>query len=135
LIAPSEVVKNPSQTLFYDALAVAAVEKGLLTNQLQRKSAGTQIAEFHKTVMNQSLSEFPLLCMTQDENHEYLNYSLAIEERLLPEFYRSSQGKAAHTKEFWENVEKKKYCWIDTDSVLLNQHWQRFFSNMKPTQT
>lgn len=121
---------NPSQTLFYDALAIAAWDKNMIPKDSGRHIVGVKIEEFHKSVLNETFRDFPVVCPNEKENKMFLSYSLAQEAQVLPEFHSSSLGKQSHVEIFWDNVKHRKYCWIDSDSVLERKEWRDFFDGL-----
>lgn len=126
-----EVVLNPEQTLFYDALVVAAWQKGLVRDvKLLRHNVAKRAEEFQTQVLNETFLDFPVTCPLREEYEAFLNYSLQMEAEILPKFYASPDGRAEHEITFWKRVDKKKYCWIDTETLLVEQRWINFFSNL-----
>ena len=74
------------------------------------------LANYHTEVLKQSwTTSLPILCPSNDFLHRFLNKSLALEERAMPEFYRSPLGKEKHVQLFWGKwlQEKKLFCWVD----------------------
>jgi hypothetical protein len=124
-----DVVVNPHQTLFYDAMALAAREKGMVNRTLGRHHVAVEAEIFHTKHLNRTLRDFPLVCPTREDHEEFLNHSLSLEEKILPEFHHS-QGYDTHVRDFWKSVGKKKYCWIDTDTLLQDENWMDFFHHL-----
>ncbi len=74
------------------------------------------LSNYHTEVQKQSwTTSLPILCPSDDFLHQLLNKSLDLEERAMPEFYRSPLGKEKHVELFWGNwlQEKKLFCWVD----------------------
>jgi hypothetical protein len=69
-----------------------------------------------------------VLCPSKEEIEQFLAYSLQLESQLLPHFHESPWGTQMQEAEFWKNVNKKKYCWIDTETVLHQEHWNHFLA-------
>ena len=125
----AEPVVNPSQTLFYDVLTTAAASKGFVDYKVRRHAVVIEAEMYHNHVLNGTHRDFPVICPNKTLAADYLQFSLDTEARLLPEFASTPKGAKQHEKEFWSNYEqKKKYCWIDTDSVLEKQEWKDFFT-------
>jgi len=118
--------------LFHDALALAAYDKGLVRRPLTRLQVAKGFQDFQTQVLKQSHYNFPVVCPLKQDYQHFLNYSLAMEERLLPHFYHSSpDGYEAHVENFWNSVDKKKYCWIDTESILNDKMWRSHLEQMQ----
>ena len=123
----SEVIANPSKTVFYDSLTVAAYRKKMIKSTLVRHKVVMRVQAFHRDVLNQTDRDFPVLCPSNTELEEFLALSLSKEARLLPTFYNTTDGHDSHVAAFWENVKKNKYCWIDTEKTLQQEEWINFF--------
>lgn len=123
-------VSNPSQTLYYDVLAVAAYDMQLTPVGASRRRIAVLIEEFQRDLLNQTFHDFPVTCPSRDEDEHLLSYSLHIESQLLPSFHNTSYGKDLHESDFWNNFKRKKYCWIDTDAVLSQDKWKDFFGDL-----
>ena len=127
----AERVLNPSSDhpLFYDALAIAAYEAGLINGTLYKRPEVADIIQHHHMVtLNMSSSfDLPLTCPTQSQYDGMLNLSLSLEKELVPQFANLPSTEVEHRSSFWKQVETKKFCWIDTESVLKDATWLEFF--------
>mmetsp|Transcript_23893 Transcript_23893/g.42405 ORF Transcript_23893/g.42405 Transcript_23893/m.42405 type:complete len:188 (+) Transcript_23893:1-564(+) len=132
--ATSEFVANPHQTLYYDVLVVDAFEKGMISKFHDRHEMALKAQKFQTEVLNETYHDFPVTCPSKEEHEAFLNYSLAMEARLLPEFYNTSDGYEDHVASFWKNVQKNKFCWLDTKSVLEQDQWKTFFERYSETR-
>jgi hypothetical protein len=63
----------------------------------------------------------------------FLNLSLSLEHEIVPEFASLVGVEKEHRSSFWKNVERSKFCWIDTDATLRNATWQDFFRQLATT--
>ena len=131
----TERVLNPSSDhpLFYDALAIAAYEAGLINGTLyKRPEVADIIQHYHMVTLNMSSwFDLPLNCPTQSQYDGMLNLSLSLEEELVPQFANLPSTEEEHRRSFWEQVETKKFCWVDTESVLKDATWLEFFVRFK----
>ena len=132
----TETVKNPSQSLFYDALAVAGYQKFLKQTKkppFHRHRVALDAQSFNEETLHQGPLDFPLLCPTKDELEPLLDLSLSLERQIVPEFANMHGVEAEHQASFWQMYEKKKFCWIDVDATLQNETWVNFFQKMSGT--
>jgi hypothetical protein len=126
--ATGEGVKNPSQSLFYDFLAVAAYQSGVINGTIfKRHHVTVQIQKHHEETLQQGPFDFPLKCPPKSELDSFLNLSLSLEQEVVPGFAALTGVEEQHRSSFWKSVDRKKLCWIDTDAVLRNATWQDFF--------
>ena len=120
-------VANPSQTLFYDALGVAAWKKQLVSSNMRRHTVALSIERFHTEQLNQTHHDLPVTCPSKNEYEEFLEFSITTEATTVPEFSNTAMGRQSHIESFWKSVAKQKYCWIDTDKILEREEWKQFF--------
>jgi hypothetical protein len=124
----TETVKNPSQSLFYDVLAVAAHKSGLINGtRFNRRNVALQVQEHHETILQQGPLDFPLKCPPNSELDSFLNLSLSLEQEVVPEFAALAGVKGEHRSSFWKSADRNKFCWINTDAVLRDATWLDFF--------
>eukprot|EP00814_Leptocylindrus_danicus_P010760 CAMPEP_0116010166 /NCGR_PEP_ID=MMETSP0321-20121206/3849_1 /TAXON_ID=163516 /ORGANISM="Leptocylindrus danicus var. danicus, Strain B650" /LENGTH=408 /DNA_ID=CAMNT_0003479233 /DNA_START=374 /DNA_END=1600 /DNA_ORIENTATION=+ len=121
---------NPMRNKDYHILALAAYEKGLIKNsdRLKRSEVGKLAEKFHRTSAKVRDSKFPTICLSPQQQEELLNRSLEMEKRLLPEWFASPDGEAAHRSKFSQYIEQGKFCGIDTARVLEEEEWINFFA-------
>ena len=127
-----EVIKNPSESLFYDVLGVAAYHEGYIDvpqGNYDRHDVAVAIQEYHENVLNRTSFDFPLKQPKIEKLQNLLNLSLTLEEEVLPEFATSPGVKEKHESNFWKyTLDKQRYSWIDTHQVLHNDtNWISFF--------
>lgn len=82
------------------------------------------LSAYHQNLVGPSKwkSTLPLTCLSKKNLNTILRKSLALEERVLPEFYNTPWGEAEHRRLFWKEwVERKKsFCWVNTDRLFQN---------------
>jgi hypothetical protein len=83
----------------------------LINGTLHKRPEVASIIRGHveKLLGKKSSFDFPLNCPT---------LSLSLEKELIP-----------HFSSFWEQVEKKKFSWIDTESALNDTTWLEYFGD------
>ena len=64
---------------------------------------------------------FPTHCLSQEELEQVLEMSLQIEKDLVPEWFASPLGEAAHRKGFQAEVERNTFCSIDSRKILKDE--------------
>jgi hypothetical protein len=124
---------NEAQTLYYDMLAIAAFQRGLIQtgDQIPRRHDVVLAAKYHQeSQLKKSYRDFPLECPEQKDLDIFLEKSLMIEKRLLPEFYNSPAGEASHKKQFQQAIMENNYCHINTNLVLADTGWKQFFMHI-----
>ncbi|KAL7516426.1 hypothetical protein ACHAWX_001984 [Stephanocyclus meneghinianus] len=109
-------------------LAIAAYKTGRLNNDKSSNiqpliSRWIQMVQMNLKQNGSSLTNLPIECLYEFEVDRLLEVSLAYEKRLLPEFYESSNGKAALIHEFG----KWRFCSVDTAKVLGDSKWDFLF--------
>ena len=137
-VASQTTTLNQGTSLFYDALLVEALDRGLLNitsnSNVLRCKAIAMATKYHERVMNETSKDLPQICPKTEELEEFLKMSLDFEKELLPEFYNSPKGEKAHRANFWKAVAKHKYCWIDLDTALQDTRWEPFFHSLSKFQ-
>lgn len=135
------VVVGGMKSFECDMLATAAKNASLLhvAPHLSRKEVGEAVCDFYKNLRNKDKDNnnnnnsytFPLTCPSTTEMQAFLNISLQKEQMIMPDLYADPVfGKEQHTATFWSNVQKNKYCAIDTHSTLQQEEWKHFFTNL-----
>jgi len=110
--------ENP-QGINSDLFAVAAKENGLLhpKNTLER-------FDLNAKILNEGLKNVPLSCLEGEKLEEFRQFSYAAEEELMPSMLDT------HDEDFWKAVEKKKFCSVDTEKLILDERWIAFFKSL-----
>ena len=149
-----EMVQNPSQSLFYDALAMSASEAGLIDRDHYKHPAVTkQVKEYHmKALLNTSsslssppssfLDVFVLKCPSSTQLEGVLNLSLSLEADIFPEFVATNPSSPCsnnnsniskeHQENFWKQASKHKFCWLNGTATLQMVEWKEFFQKFSP---
>ena len=113
---------NPSRNINYDILAVAAYEKGLLSNQsIPRAKVAILLEE--NLIKNLNTTDLPLQCPSGEELERFLQRSLHYEELL----YSNQTDLKEHETAFFEAVKKHKFCNFDFDKLVEDEAVQKFF--------
>jgi hypothetical protein len=122
--APS--MTNPSLNLNHDMLAVAAYQQGLVRTKLKRRQVAFAVERLHKQFQsNHNTTIFvPMVCLTQSEQETLLNRSYALERTV----FGVDGNKKQHALEF--AGARNHFCNVDTNKVLANKSWQKFFSSL-----
>jgi hypothetical protein len=126
---------NPSLSLDYDLLAVAAHEQGLLAPHLQRSQVARAVSLAFSKLSSNYTAHLPRECPTPDEYTAILNRSLTFEERLFsgeeePSSQVAARRRQMHKADFVKARSKLAFCNIDTNAVLKDPVWQRFFQRL-----
>mmetsp|Transcript_2245 Transcript_2245/g.3569 ORF Transcript_2245/g.3569 Transcript_2245/m.3569 type:complete len:402 (-) Transcript_2245:250-1455(-) len=124
---------NPMRTTDYEILALTAYEKGLIKNSdgLGRSEVGELAEKFHQLSAKVRGTKFPTICLSPQQQEELLNRSLEMEKRLLPEWFASPDGEAAHRTKFSQYIKQGKFCAVDAARVLEEEEWMNFFADVK----
>jgi hypothetical protein len=125
---------NMAQNYDYDRIAVEAAALHLFNiSTVTRGFVRKQLRHFHENTLGLTSSDLPQTCPTPEQMERLLRASLAMEERVLPEFYASPiYGKVAHEANFRNAVEKGKYCSADPVAVLANETYRNFLIGLDP---
>ena len=121
---------NPSVPLEYDMLSTAASQRGWVNLTLARVTVAIRTRVHHIEVMGKGTQDFAMLCPTQEELNGLLQASKSYEYMLLLEFCSSSQGQQQFKADFKMALQRKKYCSIDTNTVLKDPAWHQFFQGL-----
>lgn len=121
---------NPSVPLEYDMLATAAVQQGCVDLTLYRVMVANWTRVHHEQVLAKGLRDFALLCPTQEELNTLLQNSKSYEDMMLTEFHAWPQWRRQLEADFETAVQSKKYCSVDTDTVLKDAAWQQFVQSL-----
>ena len=125
-------VANPSQSTFYDAIACEAAFTGLIDgNRYNRHKVVLAFKKYHEETLKLGPFDFPLIDLPRETLENILNFSLAMELEVVPEFATFPGVKEAHVASFWKSVERHKFSWVDTQAAIQNITWQSFFAQYK----
>ena len=73
-----------------------------------------------------SIRRFPTHCMSDSELQDLLALSLQVEKDLVPEWFESPFGEAAHRKAFQNEVERKTFCSVSINKTFANEELLKF---------
>jgi len=128
----SDTSYNSEQSLYYDAVATAAAEKGLLKDYelYARHNVATAIQVHQEQQLNLTSHDFATRCPPNRQLELLLQASLNKEAKIMPGLFSEEQ----HRDLFWQNVANGKYCWVDVKTVLKLDEWKEFFATLTPKQ-
>lgn len=116
-------------SLYYDAIAVAAAEKGLVNmTAWTRPFVRAAIQSHHEDMLKLTPQDLVLDCPDISQLEALLGMSLQMEETYMPEFSQCPHHRVEHMDGFEAYVAQGVYCWVDTDVVLGQEAWKVFLS-------
>jgi hypothetical protein len=121
--------KNPSVSLHYDMLAVAAHQREIYTGNSSRSDVATAIRERQEDLLHLSSSDYPLQCFSDETVARLLSLSLKTEQNLFRDDWTTEQ-ESEHRAGFAAVLRKRKYCSIDTSATLKDASWQSFLREL-----
>jgi hypothetical protein len=115
---------NPSVNLDHDILAVYAYDQGLVDTTLSRQEVRAAVTAFVKS----SGKIIPRACdnYITDEIHDWL---LESEKLMLADTWSSAKADELHQL-FESYVLKGKLCNVDSEAILHDEDWLRFFRSL-----
>ncbi|KAL3905066.1 MAG: hypothetical protein SGILL_009827, partial [Bacillariaceae sp.] len=123
---------NPSENPFCDQLAFQAYQHGIIRDLRGHRKGADRL--FFNEVISRRLSkmkmtpfDLPLTCPSSLELQPFLDRSLLYEQEFFPDFYSSSLGRPVMEAKFWKDIDKQKFCSVNTTAVLAQSDWIRFF--------
>jgi len=131
---PLEVNKSNVKEVQYDAIALGAVEKGMVDEkQYLRSDIVDAIVARQEKELQKTVSDFPLICPDEATYQEFWNMTSAQDVLCMPEKYEADPDYETKFHElFQKSVDKKKFCRVDVDAVLADTEWQQFFAKYAP---
>jgi len=121
-----EVSKNIGSTLNYALLATAAKDKELVPKRIPRFQVSKAAKEFQES-LNRTELDFPLTCITKEDEEWLLATSQKFEHRLLGQAI-TKRTKDEHQTKFENALKKKKYCNLDAEKAISDKMWIEFFT-------
>ena len=116
----------------HDALAVAAQVKGMINGpKHRRRDVAVAIQKHQAQVLHQGPFDFPLDCPPKTQLDGFLNLSFLIEQEIVPKFASLPEISQEHRSSFWNDVNKHKFCWINTTATLELDVWKQFFEQFR----
>jgi hypothetical protein len=124
--------RNPSRPLHHDRIAVAAYKAGLFNRSFDRTNVRKAIRKRDQVDLgNDSISGYPLVCLSPTQQAELLDQSLRYERQLFPEFFKSPEGEESLRADFASSKRQLALCNVDAEQVVQDQAWQDFFRTLK----
>lgn len=139
LVEPAESAahndnSSASKYLRYDMLAVAAHELGLLEHTiLSREMVRDAVEEYCEAKKWTNIDDFPLDCLSNAEMDSFFEESLRQASMLSPYFTNPQEDSIQDEirSGFQEFRNKKKFCSINAERALEEEHWRHFFLSMR----
>lgn len=133
---PLEVNKSNVKEVQYDAIALGAVEKGMVDEkQFLRSDIVDAIVARQEEELQKTVNDFPLICPDEATYQEFWNITSKRDVLCMPEKYEADPDYETKFREmFQKSVDKKKFCRVDVDAVLADTEWQQFFAKYAPPQ-
>ena len=129
---------SSSKLLRYDMIAVAAYEQGLLQNtSMSRPMIRDAVERYCKSNRWLDIGDFPLDCLSQEEEASFLNESLKQANAMEPYFHQNQNASQLTPLEseirlgFQLYHERKMFCSIDAETIVQQDIWKTFFSQLE----
>lgn len=135
---PQERKDNDSSRKYlrYDMIAVQAHEEGLLaqTNK-SRGEIRDRVQQYCENHGLKELADFPLDCLTSEEQAHFLDQSVRQAQLMGPYFVNGDREGKKNLKEeirtgFAQFAQKKQFCSVDASKLVQQDHWRTFFSRL-----
>ena len=111
----------------YDAIAMAAIKRGLVVEDKWRRSEVIDaIIERQEVELKLRVSDLPLLCPDEATYKAFWDLTIELDRKCLPEKV-SPERESTLLNHFEKAKEHKKYCHVDVDAVLEDSGWRKFF--------
>jgi hypothetical protein len=128
---------SASKYLRYDMLAVAAHEQGLLDHtNMTRAMVRDAVQLYCEAKKWTSIDDFPLDCLSDPKMDSFLNESLRQASMLQPYFVNPRESSSGVSLEaeirtgFQDFREKKRFCSVNAERALEEEHWRQFLLNI-----
>lgn len=122
--------QNPSsqKLVTFDMLAVAAYDEGLINvthSNNTREAVATAAKLRHKSIK----TEFPLICMTEQQIQELRNWTITFERRIVPDW--AEQHEDDLNQEFQSYLDKNIFCSVDANKLIEeDEDWREWFKSL-----
>lgn len=125
----------PSARGGYSTIIYAAYQKGLIARTEERYVVLRKMEKYfdHEFGRDIAYADLPLRdCPSTDELQKLLNFSLAMEQKLVPSYFDSPEGEPEHRNAFWKMVDaKREFCAVDTEAALEGKTtWQQVLESL-----
>jgi hypothetical protein len=88
-----------------------------------------RIKKYQEEFKNSTVQDFPIKCMRNETLDQFESLSLELERRFFSDNWTVANEDAHHAG-FLKMLAKKQHCHIDTDAVLADKSWKRFFNGL-----
>jgi hypothetical protein len=110
-----------------DRLAVGAYIRGWVHRSLLRDDIRNAVRER----LAQSNETLPLECLSVQEAQGFLNYSVTMEQKVVPTFSASAVGISVLQSDFFASLKQNTFCSEDINRMLGSSgDWQEFFQSL-----
>jgi hypothetical protein len=128
------VQMNQRLVMEYTDVILRAAEAGLIDATCTSRYSANEAVKMQQSSFEEiNSSAIPRTCPRKNDLSRFLKLSIEYEEELLPDFARSSEGRAAHETAFWNSVKQKsqKYCELNTQVLFRWPFWKSIFADLK----
>lgn len=125
--------RKHANRIWYDHLAVQAVDEGLVDYKVLSRAAVTEACQhYHETVKNRTLLDLPHHCPSPRALRALWDYSWDKEVTMLG---AAHANWTRHVQIFRYNLAQGKYCNIDAAAAVQQTEWRNFFQKLATKTT
>lgn len=127
--------RNPSIPLHYDLIAAEACKRGVVNGStVSRNFVRDSARQYHEEINGRTANDLALECPDKSTLQKILDISLDHERIFRGKEWREENETQAINK-FWAAAnEKKKFCTVDSKSVIENKGWKEFLKALVEPQ-
>lgn len=126
-----ETHSNKGSSIEFDRIAMAAVQEGLLDpSTILRPDARAAIETYFEDTLGLKETELPKTCLPPPVVQMLRDYSLTVEEQLLPDYFASPEGSHALLESF-DHYRYSFFCTVNTTQILASPELQTFLQNLE----
>ena len=119
---------------YYDVIATAAAEAGLIDELANKRSDVREIVRaYQEEILGLTSQDLPQVCPSRAQLDELIELSVDMERAYMPSLLSDEDGDLEHRDGFEAKVAEQSYCWIDTNAILMDAQWQKFFDQFATT--
>ena len=124
--------RNRAKSFDYEDLAYAAKLEGLIKVESKEDLiiASWVAQDYQELELNLKSSDFKRICLQQDVYNKLWEFSLMVEQHLLPKKFHD-ESYLTSLREDFEKTANTTLCKLDVKSILSNQTWRDFFINFQ----
>lgn len=130
--------RTDEDDMLYDTIATKASDADLFnTTHYSRPEVRKAVRRFNEEELQQGIIDLDLDCPSDVQLLSLLEKSLMFEYKYAPDLAKDPRNINKHLADFHALVEKRAFCWVDTDKILERTEWKNFFSSnfAHPPQT